>query len=59
IRLVYDWIGPKLAARVNNKWSADVGYLFFKPFELITLCLIKLFLPKQLSKIKRFYTGEG
>lgn len=59
IRLVYNRIGPKLAVCIRSKWSADVGYFCFKPLEWITLLLIYLFLPAQLSKIRHFYMGKG
>lgn len=57
MRVLYDSIGPKIARRIQGPWSADVGYLFFKPFELITLFFFKLLLPNQMRKIERFYLG--
>lgn len=59
MRRVYDYIGPVLAARIQSRWSADIGYIFFKPFELVTLFLLKRLLPNQLDKIDQFYKGDS
>ena len=59
LRLVYDLVGPKLAGRIQTPWSADLGYLFFKPFEWLTLLLLRWLLPAQFRKVERFYLGES
>lgn len=58
MRRVYDSVGPNLASRIQNRWAADLGYLLFKPFEWVTLFLLKRILPNQFGKVRRFYTGR-
>lgn len=59
VRLVYDRIGPQLANRMESRWSADIGYLFFKPFEWGVIAMIQRLYPDAAEKIDRFYLGEG
>ncbi len=58
IRIVYDWAGPKLAQRVRSPWVADIGYLFFKPFEWLTMLILNLWLPEQAGKVDQIYLGR-
>ncbi len=58
IRVVYDWIGPKMASRVRGPWLADIGFLFFKPFEWLTAYGLSRFMPDLFEKVDSIYVGD-
>lgn len=41
-RSIYNWIGPKIARRINSQIVADIIYFIIKPFELVASLLIYL-----------------
>lgn len=55
IRGVYDVLGKKLAAYIQNPILADVAYLFLVPVEWISFLILKIFVPEIQDVAKKIY----
>ena len=55
IRGVYDVLGKKLAAYIQNPILADVAYLFLVPVEWISFLILKIFIPEIQDVAKKIY----
>ncbi len=55
LRAVYDRIGPALAARVKNRWLADVAYLLLKPAEYCARAAFLILLDDPRRLWRRLY----
>lgn len=42
MRIVYDYVGPRIASRIRSRWLADVSYLLFVPLAVIASTLLNL-----------------
>jgi hypothetical protein len=58
LRRVYDFLGPKAAARIQSPFFADVAYVALKPFELVALVVLFVFLGANLRIVNRFYNRD-
>ncbi len=55
IRKIYDVIGKKLAAHIQNPLLADVAFLFLLPVELVSFVVLKLIIPEIEFISKKIY----
>ncbi len=55
IRRIYDVLGRKLAARINNPILADIAFLILVPVEWISFLVLKLIIPNVQSISKKMY----
>lgn len=55
VRKVYDVIGKKLAAYIQNPLLADVAFLFLLPVEWILFRMLKIFVPEIETISKKIY----
>jgi len=55
IRRIYDVLGRKLAARINNPILADIAFLILVPVEWISFFVLKLIIPNVQSISKKMY----
>jgi hypothetical protein len=57
LRWVYNWVGPRLARRIQQPWQADCAYLLLKPFEWLTSLALYCVLGTRGKRwISRLYT---
>ena len=55
IRKIYDVLGKKLAAHIQNPILADVAYLLLVPVEWISFLTLKIFIPEIQDVSKKIY----
>ena len=55
IRRIYDVLGRRLAAYIQNPLLADVAYLFLVPVEWISFLTLKIFIPEIQDISKKLY----
>jgi hypothetical protein len=55
MRFVYDVLGKKLAAHIQNPLLADVAFLLLIPVEWISFFVLKLFIPEIQTISDRMY----
>jgi hypothetical protein len=56
-RRVYDWLGPKLARRMTNRFVADAAYLALVPCQMAARLLVRIAAGRCDSVLRRFYSG--
>lgn len=56
-RRVYNFLGPKLARRLNHPLLADVAYLTLKPLEWMCMGMLRLVAPGANALTKSLYRG--
>ncbi len=42
VRLIYNRVGPMIASRITNVWTADLAYIAIKPVELFAWLILRL-----------------
>ena len=55
MRSVYDIVGKRLAAHIQNPLLADVAYLLLIPIEWISFFVLKLAVPEIKNVSERLY----
>jgi hypothetical protein len=58
LRKVYDIIGRQLARRIQTPFRADIAYLMLKPFELLSVIILKSIFPELNDFVLKMYTGR-
>ena len=56
LRIIYDRVGPTLAARIRNPWLADVVFVLLKPAEIATSLALHM-LGVDRGLVRRVYAG--
>lgn len=54
-RRAYNWLGPRVAARLTHPLAADVAYLAIKPLEWTATACLRLAIPGQAGLIRELY----
>ncbi|NBD36231.1 MAG: hypothetical protein GVY30_09575, partial [Chloroflexi bacterium] len=54
-RMLYDYLGARLARRITHPLVADAVYLTLKPFEWSARAILKLLYPEVVNITARFY----
>ena len=56
LRKVYDVIGRRLAQRIQTPVRADIAYLMLKPFELLSVIILKPIFPELNDFVLKMYS---
>lgn len=55
LRCLYNQVGPPLARRLSNPWSADAAYVSLKPAEWLARFVLRRVLRVDAAQIRRLY----
>ena len=58
LRRVYDWLGPRLAARLTHRLAADAAYFSLKPCEWATRVMLRVVLGKDKAIVASLYDAQ-
>ncbi len=58
LRRVYNFIGPRLARRIDRPWKADIAFVSLKPVEWLAAGTLQIVLGSRFSIVRTLYCGS-